>query len=82
MELIDNASVPRDITMEQFGHNHKTALAFCANYTAEEIGGQYDLTVTVMGYELGEMAALVLMNSLSVYLVNLHDHKQLQRQKT
>ncbi len=75
------SKIPSKLSMEDLGHFAATASGFDGNYTKRELGGNYELTCTVFGYEMTEVEALLLVNKLSTFLMNVHYHKALQAKR-
>ncbi len=65
------------IEMHELGHEQEgNESGFDLNYTKNDISSSRELSCTVMGYELGEEAAILLSNRLSVYLVDCLSQRQ------
>lgn len=69
------------LTMEELGHSPSTYSGFDKNYVKTDIGKQLELTCTILGYEIREDAAMLLLNRLSVYLTDCHNHRKLKEVK-
>lgn len=71
----------KSLTYTDLGHpgssHYKTGeLAVDANYISRDIGSRpIELTFTLMGYEMTENEAILILNSLSQYLNDVRKHK-------
>jgi len=67
--------IPQDISYEELGHNEYTFPAFSPDYVEEDIGKSFDLTVTLIGYQLDTEAVSKLIKELNEHLITDRVHK-------
>lgn len=67
-------TIPKEMSWKEMGHNDEQSLAFGPNYTPSEIGGNFDLSLTIFGYEVTEKEVNMLMEQFKTFKHNVATH--------
>ena len=70
-----NIELPQNLEWEDLGHEAEFSQAFGPDYVASDIGKNFDLTVTLLGYQLGEEEVKKLVDELKKHLFICSIHK-------
>lgn len=67
--------LPRSIDWPELDHESRLEQCFGPDYNEEDIGKDFDLTVTLFGYQLGEEEVKKLVDELKKHLFVCSVHK-------
>lgn len=70
-----NLELPQNLEWEDLGHDAETFHAFSPDYVESDIGKDFDLTVTLLGYQLGEEEVKKLVGELKKHLFVCSIHR-------
>lgn len=67
--------LPKDVSYLELDHGDNIFPAFSPDYDVDDIGKSFDLTVTLLGYQLGTNEIAILLNELSRHMVVSEIHR-------
>lgn len=73
--MISNLELPQNLEWGELGHDPETFHAFSPDYVESDIGKDFDLTVTLLGYQLGEEEVKKLVVQLNKHLEICNAHR-------